>query len=152
MRFSKGQTPWNAGTAGKGVMRPNRTSFSKGHGLDSQLPIGSVSIRTDKHGVSRAWVKIGDAIGGGNKNWKYRAVIVWESVHGKVPRGSLVHHKDRNTLNDDIGNLELMTRARHMAEHRRDLEAKGRAANSSATKARHAANRAKKQLHTGVAK
>jgi hypothetical protein len=51
-------------------------------------------------------------------------LVVWESVHGAIPKGMIVHHADRNTLNDDSGNLELLSRAAHLLEHRSEFEKK----------------------------
>lgn len=33
-----------------------------------------------------------------------------------------VHHKDRDKLNDDIDNLELVSKAEHLEEHRPDFD------------------------------
>ena len=50
-------------------------------------------------------------------------MVVWEATHGPLPRGQLVHHKDRNPLNDDPTNLEAMTRGEHRKEHQNELQA-----------------------------
>jgi len=136
--FKKGVAPWNSGTVG--VMKPNSGSFQKGRKSETRQPIGAVKIRTDKSGKQRAWVKIAE--NGNPYDWKLRAVVVWEKKRGVVPAGQIVHHKDRNTLNDKIGNLELMSRSRHMAEHRPEFIEKQRRNCAKATKERHARNRA----------
>jgi hypothetical protein len=69
--------------------------------------------------VKRAWVKVAQP----NK-WKLRAVVNWESINGQVPRGKILHHKDRDTINDDPSNLEPKSRADHLAEHRHEFKAK----------------------------
>jgi hypothetical protein len=33
----------------------------------------------------------------------------------------VIHHKDRNPLNDDVCNLEALTRSEHIKTHRDDL-------------------------------
>ncbi len=79
--------------------------------------VGSVTIRTSrKTGKQRAWVKVAEP-----NAWKLRAVLVWEAVHGPLPRGMLVHHRDRNTLNDAPRNLQALTRSKHINEHRMEL-------------------------------
>jgi len=132
--FKPGITPWNTGT--KGVMQPNSGSFQKGRENERKQPIGAVCIRTQKGDGQRAWVKIAD--NGTSYDWKYRAVVVWESIYGPVPSGYVVHHKDRNKLNDAIENLELMSRAQHLLEHRHEHEERRKHA---AAKAKHRANR-----------
>ncbi len=79
------------------------------------LPVGTVRIRTrhKRGGVQRAWVKVAEP-----NSWKLRAQVVWEAAKGPMPRGTVVHHKDDDKLNDAIGNLELLTKAAHLAEHR----------------------------------
>ena len=42
---------------------------------------------------------------------------IWSSVHGVIPKGSHVHHKDENPLNNDIGNLECVTSQEHRKRH-----------------------------------
>ena len=62
-----------------------------------------------------AWVKIEP------QRWRLRAILVWEAVNGKLPRGCVVHHKDHDGLNDTIENLTCLTRAQHLAEHRDEI-------------------------------
>ncbi len=104
----------------KGRHNSPRTEFKKGENRCA-VPIGTVRIRNDKNGKPRATVKIAMP----NK-WKMRAHVAWETVHGPVPRGVLVHHKNRDTLDDRPENLEIVTRAEHMNEHRheQDMERK----------------------------
>jgi hypothetical protein len=136
--FKPGQKPWSTGT--KGVLKPNSTSFKKGRKAETKCELGDIKIRTDKKGRKRAWVKVAD--NGNPYDWKLRAVVVWEGQHGPLKKGTLVHHKDRDTLNDAIENLQAMTRAEHLREHRHEFERKRIHAASVATTERHARNRA----------
>ena len=106
--FKKGSTPWNAGTVG--VMKPNAGSFKKGRQNENRKELGEITIRHDK------------ADNGNPYDWVLRAVHVWKSMNGPLPQGHVVHHKDRNTLNDDISNLQSMTRSEHIEEHRNELK------------------------------
>lgn len=117
-RFKKGHVPWNSGV--KGLQLSPDTQFKKGCESNRKLPIGTVRIRasTENDKNQRAWVKIGDP-----SAWKERAVLVWEKSNGPTPHGCVIHHRNRNTLDDDIGNLQCMTRAEHLLEHREELEA-----------------------------
>ena len=99
-----------------GVRVSAATEFKKGQPAHNKLPVGSVTERRDPHGNYRAWVKVGEP----NK-WRPRAVVVWESHNGPLPRGRVVHHKDRNSLNDAPWNLAALTRKEHAAAHRDDL-------------------------------
>lgn len=93
------------------------TEFKPGQSAHNKLAIGSVRIRRETHtGLYRAWVKVDEP-----NVWKKRAVLVWESHYGSLPRGWVVHHDDRNSLNDDISNLIGMTRRAHVEEHREEL-------------------------------
>lgn len=101
----------------KGVHAAPATEFKAGQDAHNRLPVGSVRVRRETHtGLDRAWVKTVEP-----NVWRKRAVVVWEAAHGPVPRGSVVHHRDRDSLNDDIDNLQAMTRKQHADEHRGEL-------------------------------
>ena len=80
------------------------------------MPIGTVTIRTTRDGCQRAFIKVEHP----NK-WKLRAAKTWEEKYGAIPTGKLIHHHDRNTMNDAIENLRCLTRAEHALEHRAEL-------------------------------
>lgn len=42
---------------------------------------------------------------------------VWEDANGAIPEGHDVHHVDHNKLNNDLGNLRLLTKAEHTRLH-----------------------------------
>ena len=42
---------------------------------------------------------------------------IWASIHGPVPEGYEVHHKDNNPVNNDPMNLEAMSKADHARHH-----------------------------------
>ena len=48
-----------------------------------------------------------------------RSQMVWNECNPNNPwkKGMVVHHTDGNTLNDDIGNLKLMTKGEHSRLH-----------------------------------
>lgn len=43
--------------------------------------------------------------------------FVWEQVHGPIPDGHVIHHKDGNDYNNNPRNLEALTRAEHNKHH-----------------------------------
>jgi len=112
--FKPGLVPWNRGK--KGLRVSPATEFKPGMTPVNKTSIGSVRIRTDKNGKPRAFVKVADP-----NVWRLRAVVEWESAHGPLAPGLVVHHRDRDSLNDAIDNLQALTRAEHMAEHSREL-------------------------------
>ena len=54
--------------------------------------------------------------------WKLRALVVWEEKYGPVAKGLLIHHKNRDTLDDSLTNLVAMNRAQHLLEHKHEFE------------------------------
>lgn len=114
--FQKGMTPWSKLHA-KGIHLSPGSEFKKGARPTNHLPVGSVTIRMDKSGKPRAFVKTAEP-----NVWRLRAVIAWESIHGPLAKGLLVHHRDRDSLNDDPVNLQALTRAEHLLEHREENE------------------------------
>ena len=43
--------------------------------------------------------------------------IIWVDKNGEVPKNCHIHHIDENTLNNDISNLECLTRSEHVKKH-----------------------------------
>lgn len=43
--------------------------------------------------------------------------VVWEFYNGKIPKGYHIHHKDENTANNDISNLEMLSCSEHLKLH-----------------------------------
>jgi len=96
------------------IDRKSNGTFSSGR---IPCPVGTVTIRETIGRGQRAWIKVGQP-----NTWKPRAQVVWEEVNGPVPIGFVIHHRDEDKLNDAIGNLELVTRARHLELHRAEFE------------------------------
>ncbi len=51
---------------------------------------------------------------------RYRGLLhrdVWEFHNGPIADGMAIHHKNGNTLDNDIGNLELVSPKQHAAAH-----------------------------------
>jgi len=114
-QFSKGNTPWNKNL--KGIHLSPKSEFKKGRNSLTKLPLGSVRIRYFKRSRShRAFVKTAEP-----NIWKLRCYVVWEKTYGLIPKGLLIHHIDKNTLNDNLTNLALINRASHINRHRLEL-------------------------------
>ncbi len=56
---------------------------------------------------------------GSGKHWRFTHSMVSHYCYGKLPKGSVTHHKDCNPLNNNPDNLVQLTSAEHMALHRR---------------------------------
>ena len=57
---------------------------------------------------------------GVGEKWVTRAPWIWQQLHGQVPPGYVIHHKDGNTLNDDPSNLECLSRQQHVSNHSKE--------------------------------
>lgn len=114
-----GDEPWNKNK--KGIHLSPSSEFKPGRISEAKEEIGAVRIRTTKKDGSRAWVKVADP-----NVWMLRAAFVWIAQHGPIPNGMLVHHIDRDKLNDDPKNLKLLTKAEHLNEHRHEFKKRRR--------------------------
>lgn len=43
--------------------------------------------------------------------------VIWEDVHGPIPKGFDIHHKDGNKQNNSIYNLECISHSDHLSLH-----------------------------------
>lgn len=46
---------------------------------------------------------------------------VWQEANGTIPPGYDIHHRDHNKLNNDLGNLQLLTKAEHASLHAEEV-------------------------------
>lgn len=54
----------------------------------------------------------------GRRHAKGLHVAIWEYYNGReVPKGFCIHHKDHNTFNNNISNLECVPIRQHLSEH-----------------------------------
>lgn len=110
--FQPGHEPWNKGLS---VHLSPESQFEDGNRPANAVSVGTVRIRTrhSRNGQQRRWVKVSEP-----NVWRLCAKVVWEKAHGTIPSGHVIHHKDGDTLNDRIENLECLTRKEHLAVHR----------------------------------
>jgi hypothetical protein len=115
-RFKKGVSASPLTQFQPGISASPETQFQKGQLPHNRVPIGTVRIRIETNtGSARAWVKT-------KTGWRKRAVVEWEKAHHRrVPKGKIIHHRDRNTVNDSPRNLVALTRKQHTNEHRIEL-------------------------------
>lgn len=113
--FRKGIEPWNKNL--KGIHLSPKSEFKKGRKSTSKAEIEDIKIRIKTRDKKpRAFVKIEEP----NK-WIMRAQFVWINENGEIPKGYVIHHKDKDTLNDTIENLQCLSRKDHINIHRKDL-------------------------------
>ena len=108
--FRKGHKPWNKGT--KGVMTGGvQTQFKKGRVPHNEVPMWSERINRD--GIVEIKVPIKnphsktDYIG----HFVSKSRWVWQQKYGDIPEGHVIVHLDGNSLNNDLDNLECITRS-----------------------------------------
>ncbi|MBO5857431.1 MAG: HNH endonuclease [Clostridia bacterium] len=125
-QFKKGNIPWNKGK--RGYMGANRTSFTSkrveqertkyklGEAQKPDKRDGWLSCRVEErvaHKDSRT-----------GKIYYHRKRISYcrnllKSMGIDVPKGYVVYHKDGNISNNDIGNLEVISRAELIKRNKR---------------------------------
>lgn len=111
--FKKGMRPWNKNV--KGLHLNPATEFKKGRVSENKVPVGTTKIRIHKRNHKRRWIKIAEP-----NTWMLNSRFVY-SQHEDLVEGMIIHHIDRDTLNDDITNLAQITRAEHLNEHRHEF-------------------------------
>ena len=97
-RFEKGHVPANKGT--KGIMKPNKTSFKKGHVHWNKKPIGSERVSVDGY----TEIKVADP-----DKWRLKHRVMYEKYHNVVlnPK-QLVIFADGDKSNMSKENLLLV--------------------------------------------
>ncbi|WP_439235145.1 HNH endonuclease signature motif containing protein [Lonepinella koalarum] len=109
-RFQKGHQTWN-----KGIKSPwakigkcREFHFKKGHTPARTRPIGEERYSQKDNQI---YVKVSDIrYAKKSVNWRPRAHLVWQKHFGEIPKGYIVWHKNGNSTDDRIENLELITR------------------------------------------
>lgn len=96
--WKKGQNAWHNG---KPTVIPPKNGFKAGHISPKRKPVGTTYQRDD----GLVLIKIADP-----DEWVFRGYWVWQSHFGEIPEGKVLWHKDGNPANDDISNLELLSR------------------------------------------
>lgn len=115
--FEKGTTPWNKGT--RGVMKKNRTSFTRDT-LPCKAKIGKPN-KGDRHSGVVCTVEERTPAKDSRTGKYYMhhkripyARYVLNQAGIEVPRGCVVYHKDGDYENNELENLEVITRSELM--------------------------------------
>ena len=96
-------------------MRDAKGRYVAGVVSENSQPVGTLRMRTrhKRGGQQRYFRKIAHP-----KKWVENARFVWEESNGVIPRGYGIHHIDGNSLNDELTNLSLVSKAEHLEIHR----------------------------------
>jgi hypothetical protein len=108
-RFQKGHTPWNKGMKGWQAEGVQATQFKRGAKPQTLKPIGSE--RFDKDG--NLVLKVADTRHK-KTDWRPKHVLIWERLHGAVPKGHIVVFRNKNKADFNPSNLLLLTRSENM--------------------------------------
>jgi hypothetical protein len=121
-QFKAGHVPANKGLRRPGWVRGRmaETQFKKGVRAGAAQakwkPVGTIMLR-DGYLIMKVKDEPQDiaGIGAQSTNWMYVHKMVWEQAHGPIPAGHRIWWKDRDHLNCDLENLELLSGKEHMA-------------------------------------
>lgn len=112
-QIKKGSVSWNKGRkmSKERYERCAPTMFKKGNIPANTMHDGAIvkrQYRIHRNGRVYKWIRISKA------NWRMLHVFNWEKKKGKVPKGSMVAFKTKNTMNCNVSNLFLITMADNM--------------------------------------
>ena len=91
------------------------TEFKKGIKSINHKEVGEICLRKEKNGKERNYIKVAEP-----DKWELYAVYLVKQAGFEIPKGSVVHHINKNCLDDRIENLQILTRAEHINIHRED--------------------------------
>jgi hypothetical protein len=112
-RFPKGHKPFNKGRSWDEYLpdgsriKSLKTTFKSGHLPHNTKADGEISVR-NSDGRQYKYIRISLA------KWVPLHVYLWEQKNGNIPDGMIVVFRDKNTMNCDLTNLELITREENM--------------------------------------
>lgn len=98
--FKKGNVPWNKGM--KGIRLNPNTEFKPGQFVGENHPSWKGGIQIPKNDCVHLYKGIGERV--------RRPREVWKEHYGDIPSGHVIIHLDGNNLNDDISNLDCISR------------------------------------------
>ena len=108
--YKKGHVPMNKGQKmSKDVFdKVKATMFKKGNRPANWKEPGTIEARKDKNGHLYNYIKISDS------NWKLLQRHVWEQKNGEIKPGYIIAFRDKNPMNCEIENLEMITRVENL--------------------------------------
>lgn len=99
-QFKKGHVTHNKGKK-KWWTGGEATQFRPGNMPQTWKPVGTETVRSDGY----TWVKVAEP-----KKWREKHRLIWEAVHGPIPKGHALLFADGNPQHIELDNLILATR------------------------------------------
>lgn len=114
-QYKKGRTPENKGKKQSEFMSPEAIEKTKA----TRFKKGNLPHNTNYDGHERlckdGYLEVRVSLG----VYKLKQRLVWEEVNGAIPESHIITFKDRNPLNCDIDNLEIISRIENMYRNSR---------------------------------
>lgn len=113
-RYPKGHVPAN-----KGLRRPG---YAPGRMAETQFKKGGFPVNRDPEyyviGALRVnsygYIDMRISFEPGARGWRGLHLILWEDAHGPIPKGHCLRFEDGDSLNVELDNLVLISRADNM--------------------------------------
>jgi hypothetical protein len=115
--FKKGIEVWNKGI--KGLQLSPETQFKKNSIPHNALPEGTIVTRFHKK-YNEYYKMIKPA---GSRKLVFFSRYVWEQAYGEIPKGYIIRFKDKNSLNCELENLEMVSRKQNAQNNRNSQKA-----------------------------
>lgn len=112
--YRKGQEPFNKGVeqsewmSKDAVRKIRKTQFKKGNLPHNTLQDFAIAKRKDKSGIIYLYIRVSLS------KWVPLQRYIWEQANGPIPKDQNIIFKDRNALNCNIENLEIVSNAQLM--------------------------------------
>ena len=105
-QFEKGHIPWNKDI--KGLHHSPGTEFKKGHLPANTKYNGFITLRKTQRGEKYYYIRIV------KRKWELYQRYLWEQKYGLIPKGMLIIFKDKNSLNCNMENLEMISKSENV--------------------------------------
>ena len=107
--FKKGITPWNKGM--KGLHFSPATEFKEGQNVGPQHPCWKGGLQQPANDCAYLY--------DGVNSRRRRPKVIWETFNGSLPDGYIIYHRDGDKDNDELWNLEAITRKELLKRNRK---------------------------------
>lgn len=109
--YKKGLTPANKGmkmaeyVSQEKIEKIKKTQFKKGQAPKNTLFDNAIVKRKDKTGITYLYTRVSLSV------WVQLQRYIWEQSNGPIPKAHNIIFKDRNSLNCNLSNLEMVSNA-----------------------------------------
>jgi hypothetical protein len=89
----------------------------------------------------------------GCRRWPFEHRLVWEAIHGPIPKGHVIHHRNENRTDNRIENLELCSsNSDHFSKHHREWSRENMRKIGLAGRGRKKSDEVRKHISEGLKK